>query len=254
MNDKNIGVMAAGIAYFTLLAVFPAITAVVAIALFFMTPQHIQHVMTSLDTYMPHEIVRLVGAQLRAQAGHSSSLVVAVVAVIISLFGASGAIENTMKALNVAYERRETRSWWRLKLRSMALTIGVLIQVIVVAGLLLSSHTQLEHWGVASWLAHMVSWLRWPVIIGAINITFLLLYHFGANRERTQLHIMTVGSATATAAWLLATVGIFWYAGNVANFGHTYGFLAGIIVLLIWMNISATVLLLGALIDQRRQR
>lgn len=254
MNQKNLGVIAAGIAYYTLLAVFPAMGASVAITLFVLEPSQIQTIMTGLEAYIPKEITDMLSVILSRQADSDGNLVVAALGIGLALFGASGAMDNMTKALNAVYSKKETRNIVRLKLLSIILTIGTIILAGTVAILLLLSYNQLVFWRVPEWWALMLSLLRWPLMIVLINGAILLLFRYGANRERTAWRFTTPGVATTTALWLLVTVGFVAYMQNSANLSQAYSVFAGIIALMMWFNLTATAVLVGALVDARRAR
>jgi membrane protein len=210
--------------------------------------------MRGLGAYVPKEIVDMLIITLGRQAGQSSNLIMAGVSVAIALFGASGAIENTTKALNVMYDKRETRNPVRLRLLSIILTIGALLLVALVAILLLLTYGQLVFWGLPEWWALLLSLLRWPVMIVVINTAIMLLFRYGANRERSAWQVTTRGVAAATVLWLLVTAIFFAYLQHFAGFTRSYSIFAGIIALMIWFNLSAMTILTGALIDARRKK
>lgn len=252
MSDKNVSVLAAGIAYFTLLAVFPAMAAGMAIALFILEPSQIQTIMTGLEQYVPKEITDMLSAVLGRQAGQGSNLIMAILGITLALFGASGAADNTMRSLNALFDKKETRNIVRLKLQSIAFTVGTIILAGTVAVLLLLSYDQLVFWQIPEWWALFLSILRWPLMIILINLGVGLLYRYGANRERTAWRFTTVGAATATGIWLAVTVAFFFYVQNFASLTQSYSIFAGIIALMIWFNLTAMAILIGALVDVRR--
>lgn len=255
MDKKNVSVMAAGIAYFTLLAIFPGVAAGMAIALFMLEPSQVEMVMNGLGAYLPEEITGMLSIVLSRQAGEGSNLVMAGVGIAIALFGASGAMQNTTKALNEVFSVKETRNIVRLRLISIALTMGVILLAATVAGLLLLlSHGQLTYWDVPGWLAVILSILRWPLMLVVINAAILGLFRYGANREKVARTITTPGATLATLAWLVVTAGFFWYLQHFAGFAQSYSIFAGIIALMMWFNLSATVILVGALFDARRKK
>ncbi|NLA43052.1 YihY/virulence factor BrkB family protein [Candidatus Saccharibacteria bacterium] len=253
MSRKNLTVMAAGIAYYTLLAVFPAMAASMAIVLFILEPSQIETIVLGLSAYVPKEIIDMLIITLGKQAGLGSNLVMAGVGVVIALFGASGAIENTTKALNAMYDKKETRNPVRLRILSIILTIGALCLVAVVAALMLLSYGQLVYWGVPEWSALLLSMMRWPLAIILINFSIMLLFRYGANRERSIWRFTTPGASLATILWLVVTTVFFGYLQHYAGFARSYSIFAGIIALMVWFNLSAIAILVGALFDSRRK-
>lgn len=252
MDKKNIAVMAAGIAYFTLLAVFPGVAAGMAIALFLLEPTQVEAVMVALSAYLPEEITSMLTVVLSRQAdAGSDNLVMAAVGIAIALFGASGAMQNMTKALNTVFAEKETRNMVRLRLISIALTIGVILVAAMVIALLLFSQGQLVRWGVPEWLAIMIAILRWPAMFVVINAALLALFRYGANRETAPRSFITPGGTAATLLWLVITAGFFWYLQHFAGFAQSYSVFAGIIALMMWFNFSAMAILIGALVDAR---
>lgn len=253
MNKKNISIIAAGIAYYALLAIFPAMAAAMAVALFVLEPQQVQALMLDLQSIIPGEIATMLSTVLSRQAGENSNLWAAALGIGLALFGASGAMENMIKALNAVFNATETRNPVVLKLLSIALTIGTIVLATVVSALLLLTFDQLLAWNAPVWLAGVVSVGRWPLLLVVINAALLVLFRYGANRERTAWRFSTPGVATATIAWLLVTLAFVLYLKYSAGLTQSYSIFAGIIALMMWFNLTATALLVGALVDARRR-
>ena len=253
MNRKNLTIIAAGIAYYALLAIFPAIAAGMAIALFMLEPAQVQTMMRELTTYIPEEIANMLSVVLSRQAGESSNLLAAALGIGLALFGASGAMDNMTKALNAVYGVKETRNIVILKLLSIALTIGTILLAVTVAVLLLLTQDHLVGWGVPEWIAVILSWLRWLLMLAIINFAILVLFRYGANRERTKWQFTSAGVATATGLWLLITVVFVTYMRYSAGLTQSYSIFAGVIALMMWFNFTATSVLVGALVDARRR-
>jgi membrane protein len=250
VNDKNIGVLAAGIAYFTSLAFFPSVAALLAISSSLIRPDQVQSVVDALNIYLPKDIASLVSVQIQNQSGqYSGNFIIATVAIVIALFGASAAVDNTIKSLNVAYDIKETRNIIKLKVLSIFLTIGALLGGLIVIGLLVINENFLEHWGVPHVVTYLLPYVRWIVILLVVSLSIAILYKYGANRRQTRWRWFTWGATIATALWLLATIVFFIYAQYFASFSQSYSIFAGVIVLMIWLNLSATAILIGALIN-----
>lgn len=253
MNRKNLTIIAAGIAYYALLAIFPAIAAGMAIALFMLEPAQVQAMMRELTAYIPEEIANMLSVILSRQAGESSNLLAAALGIGLALFGASGAMDNMTKALNAVYGVKETRNIVILKLLSIALTIGTILLAVIVAVLLLLTRDHLVGWGVPEWIAVVLSWSRWLLMLAIINFAILVLFRYGANRERTKWQFTSAGVATATGLWLLITAVFVTYMRYSAGLTQSYSIFAGVIALMMWFNFTATSVLVGALVDARRR-
>lgn len=254
MNQKSISIIAAGIAYYTLLAVFPAMAAGMAVALFVLEPAQVQAIMRDVSAFIPREIASLLSTILSRQAGETSNLWAAALGIGFALFGASGAMDSMTKALNAVFDTKETRNVVELKLLSVAFTIGAIVLAAVVAVLLILTIDQLTAWGVPGWLAIVIAVMRWIVAIVVILTALSLLFRYAVNQTNPALRFVTPGVLSATGLWLLVTVVFMVYLKVSPNLAQSYSIFAGIIALMMWFNLTATAILVGALVDARRQK
>jgi membrane protein len=247
LGNKNLPIFAAGVAFFSTLSFFPLMAASFAIAALILGPSQLHHVTGSLESYLPGDMAKLVGTQLQSLSGKSSgNVIVAAIAILFSLYGASGAVQNLIMATNNSYERIESRNFFKFHLMSLLITgIGILIGFVVIGLLLLNART-LVTFGLPSILTGAVLFLRWIIVAGIITLSLAAFYRYGPDRENPKWQWVSWGAGLATMVWLIATILFFVYAQHFANFGSSYSFFAGIIVLMIWLNISAFVVLVGA--------
>lgn len=251
MNAGNTMTLAAGIAYFAALAFFPLFAASFAIASIVIAQEQVATVVRELNVYLPQDIAALITAQLEAQSGKSSgNFVVAVIAIGIAVFGASAAVENTLRSLNIAYGVRETRSL--VKLRGVSIVVLVLALVFAACiALLLIVDDYMIGWGVPASLVEVIGVVRWPLLLVMVSWGFAALYRYGPDRPRAKWRWASWGATIATTLWLVATSGLFLYTRYFATFSESYTLFAGIVVLMVWFNLSALALLIGAHINAR---
>lgn len=251
MGTSNTSVLAAGIAYNAALAFFPSFAATLAIASIVIPPDQVADVVQQVNVYLPQDIAGLVSIQLEAQAGnHSGNIIVATIAILISLFGASAAIESTLRSLNVAYGVQETRNIVKLRAVSLLMLIAALLVAMIIAVLLVLDD-YMAGWGVPIWLVETIGVVRWPLLVAIMSVVFAALYRYGPNRPRTKWRWVSWGAAIGTALWLLVTVLLFLYTRYFSSFSESYTLFAGIIVLMMWFNFSALALLIGAHVNAR---
>jgi membrane protein len=247
LGNKNLPIFAAGVAFFSTLSFFPLMAAAFAIAVLIVGPDQLHHVTGSLESYLPGDMAKLVVTVLQSfSSKNSGNIMVAVIAILFSLYGASGAVQNLIMATNNSYECVESRNFFKFHLISLFITfIGVFIGFVVIGLLLLTGHT-LEAFGVPHMLTNILLFLRWILVGGIITLSLAAFYRYGPDRENPKWQWVSWGAGLATFVWLTATIVFFLYAQHFANFGNSYSFFAGIIVLMIWLNISAFVVLVGA--------
>lgn len=251
MNERNTMTLAAGIAYFAALAFFPSFAAVIAIASMMISPDQVASVVREVNAYLPADIAGLLSSQLEAQAGKfGGNFVIAIIAIIVALFGASAAAENTLRSLNVAYGVVETRNLVKLRVVSFVVLICILLFAMCLAFLLIIDD-YVVGWGVPMQLVDVVGVVRWPILLLLVSLGCALLYRYGPNRPRAKWRWASWGAVFATGIWLVATIGLFLYTRYFATFSSSYSLFAGIVVLMVWFNLSAVALLIGAHINAR---
>ncbi|MGH7218557.1 MAG: YihY/virulence factor BrkB family protein [Candidatus Microsaccharimonas sp.] len=249
-KSKNITMLAAGIAYFLTFAVFPSIAALVAILSFAISEQQLTSAAAAFDDYLPGDIAYLISTQLKAAFEHpSSSAIIVVFGIVIALVSVSGAISNIIKATNTIYEAEETRRFITLRLMSAAFVGIVFVMTIIVVGLLVLNESFLMSIGMPAWVAWTILIVRWVIIAGIVTVGLAAFYRYAPNRTNRHWQWVTWGSLIATLLWLVGTTLFFIYARYLAHYTESYSVFAGIIVLMIWLNLTAFSVLLGAAIN-----
>lgn len=255
IGNKNLSVLAAGVAYFATLSFFPMMVALVSIGTLFIKPDQVESLVSAANTYLPNDIAGLVTAQMNTLIDKPSvSLWAAIIAIAIALWGISGAVENLIKALNVNYDVEESRNFFAMKLTSIGLTAGVVLVLLIIIPMIGISEAWLSGWGVPYRLATTASVLRWLLLVAIIMASLAVLYRYGPNRPNVKWQWVSWGAIIATLLWMLATGAFFVYAKYFANFSDSYSLFAGIIVLMTWFNLSAMTFLIGAEINHNLEQ
>ncbi len=255
-GNKNLSSYAAGVAYFGTLAFFPLVAAIVAIAGLTLKPQQLSDAFRSLSTYLPHDVAALFTQQLQTAVGHhASSLLVVIVGIVLSIWAVAGAMQNNMSALNVAYGVKETRGFIRLKLVSLALTAGMIVGGMLLAASFVSGSSMLKDAGLPSLFVDTFSWLRWLIMLLAAMIGLAIVYRYAPNRRPLRRwQWVSWGAIIGTILWIGVSAVFFVYLQYFANFSKSYSTFAGIIGLMMWLNFSAQVMLLGAEVNHRLEK
>jgi membrane protein len=242
------------VAYSALLAFFPAIVALVGLLDLLGAYDALQQF---LDPVAPKAVTDLIQTFQQDSAGGGS-----VVAFVVGIFGAvwaaSGAMGSIVKAVNRAYERTETRPFWKLRLISILLvaatgvaTAGMLLLVVLGGTLGDAIATKARFGGAFTWLWNFA---RWPLAFVAVLLFFALVYYLAPNIDHRRWQWVTPGSAVGGLAWV-ALSGLFaLYTAFSNSYSKTYGTLAGGIVLLLWLNYTAWAILFGAELNSELDR
>ncbi|MGN6161739.1 MAG: YihY/virulence factor BrkB family protein [Marmoricola sp.] len=249
-NDQ-LSLLAAGVAFYAFTALFPTMIAVVLLYGLVSNPAEAQRQMSHLSGTIPSGAVTLLTTQLQAltSTSHASLGLGLVVSLMLALWSASGGVGNVITTLNIAYGAKETRGWIQRKALALGLTAAAIVFVVVAIGLLAVVPPLLDHLVHSALLQWLFGALRWILLIGAMGLALAVLYRVAPNREEAEIRWVSPGAELATVVWIVGSIGFSLYAGHFGSYNKTYGALAGVVVLLIWLWLTAYVVLLGAAIN-----
>jgi membrane protein len=247
LADDHVSVIAAGVAFFGLLATFPAIAATISIAGLFVDPMTVERTLEQWFAGLPQGAGDILQEQARNVAAQGSTSLgwAALLGLVIALYGASKGMKTLMEGMNVAYDEDEKRGFIRLTLTALALTVLLIVGLLVAVGCTLALPLVLERTGLPSALAY----LSWPVMAVIAIGGLAVLYRYGPSREQPEWRWVTPGATIAIVVWMAGTLAFSLYVQNFGSYNETYGALGGIIVLLTWLWLSAYIVLLGAELD-----
>ena len=248
VNDDRLLAVAAGVVFYGLLALFPAITALVSSYALFAKGSTINEHLSSLGSLLPGGAMDIVRDQVdRVLAKGDVKLGTAFLfSFLLTVWSANGGMKAVIDALNVAYEEKEERGFFKLNATSLAFTFGGLIAVLVAIGAIVALPLVLAAIGLNSVTDAIIRYGRWPILVLMIMFGLAVLYRYAPSRRSPRWQWITVGSAFATVAWLVGSALLSFYLANYAHYDATYGSLGAAIGLMIWMWMSTIVILLGA--------
>ncbi len=246
-KDRLLAV-AAGVAFYSLLAIFPAITALVSSYGLFADLGTIADHLATLAGLMPagtFEIVREQIARIVSKGAGQLSLGF-VFGLALALWSANAGMKAIFDALNVIYEEDEKRSFIKLNLMSLAFTLGALVAVLLAVAAVVVFPLVLAFLGIEKVNPLLISILRWPVLFVMIILGLAVLYRHGPSRRNAEWRWVSVGSVFAALAWIAGSLAFSYYLQNFADYDGTYGSLGAVIGLMMWMWLTAIVILVGA--------
>nr|WP_246754531.1 YihY/virulence factor BrkB family protein [Bradyrhizobium diazoefficiens] len=248
IGDHRILALAAGMTYYSILAIFPAIAALVAIYGLFADPSSITRHLDAVSGFIPGGAVDVARDQLMrvATKGDRSLGFTFAIGLAISLWSANAAMKSLFDTLNIVYGEQEKRGFFKLNAMSLGFTVGGIAFVLVALGGVVVVPVVLQYVGLSNAADLLVRIGRWPALFAALALALSCIYRFGPSREAPRWAWITWGSAAATLLWLAASGLFSFYAANFGTFNQTYGSLGAIIGFMTWLWISAIVILLGA--------
>lgn len=247
-SEDNIGMIAAGVAYYAILALFPAIAAAVSLYGLVADPTAIEGQFDTLAGFLPGEALNILKEQARTVAAAPSGglSIGVVVGLLFTLWSASRGVAALITALNIAYEEKEKRGYIRLALVSVALTVGAILFLIVTLAVVVVVPAILNLIPLGPVWAWAVSLVRWPILAVAILAVLAVLYRYAPSRAEPKWRWVTWGSLAAGGLWLLGSIGFSIYVSNFGNYNEAYGSVGAVVILLLWLNLTAYAILLGA--------
>jgi membrane protein len=239
--------LAAQLAYYCFLSVFPALLVIVALASVF--PGNVlDQILAWFGSFAPPDVLRIVTTQIQLirESGHTGLLTFGVLG---ALWSSSSAMSATIDTLNRAYGIREARSWWKVQSLAIVLTITMSIFVLISFTLIVAgpeiAETAAAHHGFGPIFEWTWKILQWPVIFLLISEGFAAVYYLAPDVEQRWPWILP-GAHLATGLWLLISLGFRFYVTHFGQYNRMYGAIGGVIVMLLWFYLSGLVLLFGA--------
>ena len=243
--EDRLDIVAGGIAFYLFLALFPAMIAGLSIYGLVADPQTIAQHVDRLAMMMPASAVDVVKTQIDALLGAESKglSLSAAIAILLALVSANKGAKALVKGLNIAYNETEHRGFIKKNLVTLGLTCGFLLFLAISIALIAIVPGMFEN------LPLIAEVLKWVLLLVLILVALGVIYRYGPATAEPRWSIVAIGSITAALLWLGASALFAWFAKNFGNFNETYGMIAGAAVLLLWLQISSFVILLGAEIN-----
>ena len=255
LTDDRIVAIAAGVAFYALLAIFPAIAALVAIYGLFADPAAIAKHLDGISSFIPVGAIEVIRDQLArvTSSGRGTLGTGFVIGLAVSLWSANAGIKALIDALNIAYGQRERRGFIRLNAVSLAFTLGGILAVMIAIGVIVVLPLALQYFGLEGAPQSIVALAKWPLLFVAVALGIAVLYRYGPSRTDPKWHWITWGSMLATIGWIVVSVLFSWYAANLGSYNRTYGSLGAVIGFMTWMWLSTIVILVGAELDGTKE-
>jgi membrane protein len=256
IGSDHVSLVAAGLAMYALLAVFPALAAAVAIYGVFASPADVVQHMQAFSAILPPGTWDIFSKQLQTLAGQAqtSLTLTAIGSVLVTLWSARAGMTALMTATNIAYAEAEKRGFFHQTLLSLVFTVGAVFGFLIVLAVGIVLPLALKVFGVGGGLQLLAGALRWVVLWAFATVGLAILYRYAPSRRPAQWRWVMWGSVVAATLWALASVVFALYVGHFASYGKTYGALGGVIALLMWFYISSFTVVVGAEINAEMER
>ena len=246
-EDDCLG-LAAQLAYYFFLALFPAILFLLALASFFPLTNFIGQAVAALRPFAPAEVLNFLEEQLRRLSNANSGGILTL-GILGAIWSSSAAVVAIIGSLNRAYDIDEGRPWWKVRLTAIGLTLALAAMILLAFSLIVVGPTVAEHLTASFGFGAVFEWtwriLQWPLAFFLVSTAVGLVYYFAPDAEQDWVWI-TPGAIVGTVLWVIVSLAFKVYVANFADYNATYGTVGGVIVLLLWFYISGLAILVGA--------
>ncbi|WP_336923408.1 YihY/virulence factor BrkB family protein [Aquipuribacter sp. SD81] len=252
----NVPMLAGGVAFFAFLSLFPALIALITIWGLVVTPDRAAQQAENLTEGLPGGASDIITTQMENVASQQSGGlgIGLVVSVLLALWSASGGTANLIKAVNVAYDEEETRGFVKLRGLALLLTLGAIVFVILSVGLVAVVPPVLDSLGLGIVGTVLAQVVRWVLLVALVAVALAVVYRFAPDRDDPKLTWASLGAVVATVLWVLGSIAFSLYVSNFGSYNETYGAIAGVAILLLFLYLTAFIVLLGAEVNAETER
>ncbi|MDT7743892.1 MAG: rane protein, partial [Actinomycetota bacterium] len=252
--EDEVGTMAGGVAFFAILGIAPALIALLALFGLITDPSQTAAIAKDLAAVLPDTARPLVLDQLQTvtSGGTGSLTTTFVVAAATALWSASGSTQKLLTSIQSIYERPETRGILRLYTLAIALALGSVVFVAVAVALLAGASAVTG--GLSTPVRLLAEVVRWVLLVVLVTVALAVVYRISPDRPGPRLRLLSLGSAAATVVWVAGSVVFAVYVDHYSSYSQTYGALAAVVVVMLWLYLTAYIVMMGAEINVEAER
>ena len=252
----GIPLLAAGVAFFFLLALAPALTALTGVYGLVADPSDAAGQVRDLLAAAPQEVRDLVEQQLEtaAERERRDALLAVVAGTVIALWSASAGVQHLMQAINTAYDEEESRGFVKVRGLALLLSIGAIVFLAAAVGVIAVLPAAVADTALGEPARVAIGILRWPALAVAMVVALSVLYRIGPDRDDPKWRWVSIGSITATVLWLVGSGLFSLYAARFGKYEDTYGALGAVVVVMLWLYLTAYAIVLGAELNAESER
>jgi len=256
IKQDRLSIIAAGVAFYGLLAVFPGLIALVGLYGLAFDPQQVERQIAALSGILPEEAAAVLLAQLSdlTTSDRTSLGIGAIGGLLLALWSASAGMRTLMEALNIAYDEEEKRGFFRFYGTALLLTLAAILGAVVAIGMVIALPVVLKLIGLAEVLKWLIAVAAWPILAGMMLLGLAIVYRYAPSRTQPRWRWVSWGAVIATVLWVLGSALFSLYVARFANYNATYGSVGAVVILLMWFLLSSYAVLIGAELNAEMER
>ena len=251
----NMPIIAGGVAFFGFLSIFPAMIALISIYGLVASPETVARQVEELSAQLPQSAADLIGKQLHDIVSNDSGALTfsLIVSILGALWSVSGGVSNLITAVNIAYDEVEARSFVKLRATSLALTLGAIVFVLLTFSLVAVVPRVIEALPLGVVGTILAEAARWLLLLAVFAGSLAVVYRVAPDRDAPRFRWVSLGAVIVTVIWALVSFGFAIYVDRFGSYDKTYGAIAGVIVLMLWLYLTCYLVLLGAEINSEAE-
>ncbi|MCC9168072.1 YihY/virulence factor BrkB family protein [Pontibacter harenae] len=251
LSTDNISIVAAGVAFYFFLAIFPTLAAIISIYGLLTEPAQVEQQMAQLTSVLPQETHQMLTERLHSIAQKSSSTLGwgVLLSILLSLWSANAGTKSLFEGINIAYDERNDRSFIKLTGVTMLFTLGGIIVGGLAFTLVVAFPAFIDRLGLPDSIKTILQLSRWLLLGVIVMLSLAFLYKIAPYRDNPKFKWVSWGSGIATVLWIIGSLLFSWYVNNFGNYNETYGPVAAVVIMMLWLNLTSFIVLLGAEIN-----
>jgi membrane protein len=248
IKENNVSIVSAGVAFYSFLAIFPAIMALISIYGLAMDPQQVERQLNNINDMMPEEAYGVIESRMEnfIQTAGSTLSWATTAGILFSIWSANRGTKSLFTGVIVAYKTKNNRGFLKHNAVTLAFTFGGIILIIICIAVIVLFPALVGTIPLPEEITDLIGWLRWVVLALLVSFFLCLVYKFAPPQTDPKLKWVMPGALIATFLWLLASWGFSIYISNFGNYGEIYGSISAVVVLMMWLYLSSFIVLLGA--------
>ncbi len=256
IKRDRVPLLSAGVAFFTLLALVPGLAALISIYGLVGDPSQVEQRVTDLMGAAPAEARNLVTSQARSilEQSNGATGIGLIVSIALALWSASSGMQHLVEAVNMAYDEEEGRGFLKLRAVALSLTVGLIVFLLVAIVVIAALPALMADWGAPGPVRVLVGIARWPLLAGLLLTALALLYRYAPDRDQPKWSWVSPGAIAATVLWVVGSLLFSLYTANFGKYNETYGSLGAIVIVMLWLMLTAYVVIAGAELNAESER
>jgi membrane protein len=256
ITNHHLSIISAGVAFFIFMALFPALAALLSIYGLVMDPQQVQQQVEQLSGILPEQGQQFLSGILQQVAGQSNSALGwgVVLSVLLSLWSANAGTKALFEGVNIVYDEKNTRSFLQETALTLAFTLAAIIVFIISISIIVVFPALIGRLGLPDVAITVMGWVRWLLLGAVVVFAIAAVYKYAPVRDTSMIRWVTLGALVATIMWLVGSLLFSFYVSNFGNFDETYGAVAAVVIMMLWLYLTCFLILIGAEINAEMEK